>query len=69
MTRPLAALPPSLVTQLAIDALSGQGCYGLVSGLAREYDVSRHSVYAVEQRGCKALEAEFRVAQKTQEAD
>lgn len=49
----------STLTQIAIQALAGQGEYGVVSEIAREYDVSRAKVYELREDARAALEDTF----------
>ena len=58
MTHP-NPLPPSSQLQIAAMAYVMQGAYGMVTDLARDYEISRQHVYDLRERGRAALETEF----------
>jgi hypothetical protein len=53
------ALPVSQKVDLAILALAGQGQYGAVTQLAREFGISRPTVYSAAETGLDALHERF----------
>ncbi len=56
-------LPTSHKVQLAASAVAGQAKYGAMTELARQYEVSRPTVYAVGQTASEVLEQHFERAE------
>jgi len=52
-------LPAPVKAHLAASAISGQGQHGALSDLARQYDVSRPTIYAVGSEAKEVLEGHF----------
>jgi len=59
MTKSSPPVHPSSVIQLAVDALSAQGEYGVVTDLAQDHGIRRQQIYDLRKRARTALEAEF----------
>jgi len=59
MTKPSALLPPSSAQHVALQALLGQGQYGVVTRLATEHDLRREFVYALRDHARVALDEAF----------
>jgi len=61
-------LPTSHKAHLAASAFAGQGMYGTKTALARQYDVSRPTVYAAGETGRAVMEEHFARAEEGDEA-
>ena len=60
-THPLNPVPPtpSLPVEIAIQALLGQGDYGVVTDLSRDHKISRYEVYQLREHARTALDDAF----------
>ena len=63
-------LPPASLADIAISALAGQGQYGAVTQIARDYGLSRQQVYRLRDTGHQAIQDAFAPQQpETWQAD
>ena len=59
MTLASHLLPPASLADIAISSLTGQGQYGAVTQIARDYGLTRQQVYRLRDTGHQAIQDAF----------